>query len=102
MRVTFVLKSRRDRLCVVLVLHFFLAQRCSVDVMLQRHVLQVDMLVADSFSLFICVKLPTILLLYNHLSNLSGKLSEFLEIGSYLWNKIIVLDDDSDIIDNST
>ncbi|GFV26267.1 hypothetical protein TNCV_1405631 [Trichonephila clavipes] len=42
--VTFVLKSRRDRLCVALVLHFFLAQRCSADVMLQRQVLQVDML----------------------------------------------------------
>ncbi|GFY14874.1 retrovirus-related Pol polyprotein from transposon 17.6 [Trichonephila clavipes] len=33
-----------DRLCGALVLHFFLAQRCSADVMLQRHVIQVDML----------------------------------------------------------
>ncbi|GFX62901.1 hypothetical protein TNCV_1099941 [Trichonephila clavipes] len=47
----------------------------------------------SSLSLFISVKLPTILLLFNHLSNLSGKLSEFLETGSYVWHKIIVLDD---------
>ncbi|GFV33834.1 hypothetical protein TNCV_3215931 [Trichonephila clavipes] len=38
------LRLLEDRLCVALVSHFFLAQRCSVDVMLQRHVLQVDML----------------------------------------------------------
>ncbi|GFU61562.1 hypothetical protein TNCV_2158441 [Trichonephila clavipes] len=59
--------------------------------MLQRHILR--LICWRSLSLFISVKLPTILLLFNHLSNLSGKLSEFLEIGSYLWHKIIILDD---------
>ncbi|GFU76704.1 hypothetical protein TNCV_2849731 [Trichonephila clavipes] len=36
------------------------------------------------------------------LSNLSGKHSKFLEIRSYICTKIIVLDDDSDIINNFT